>query len=113
MIDEDKLLFSIKEVAAEFNLTLPTLRFWETLFRQIKPVKNKRGVRFYTKESLETIRTITYLSRQQGYTLEGVKKYLDGKKSRNIDKNAQIVQTLEEIKYVLLNIKEGMELKQK
>ncbi|MDR0790565.1 MAG: MerR family transcriptional regulator [Bacteroidales bacterium] len=107
---EDKFCYSIKEVSEELGLSYPTLRFWETQFRQIKPNKNKRGVRSYTKEVVEIIQTIAYLTRQQGYTLDGVKKYLDSNtKFQNIDKKAQVIQTLNEVKQALLNIKQGLE----
>ena len=106
---EDKFCYSIKEVSEELNLPYHTLRFWETQFKQIKPNKNKRGVRSYTKEIVEIIQTISYLTRQQGYTLEGVKKYLDNNtKIRNIDKKTEIIQTLNETKQALLDIKQGI-----
>ncbi|MDR1006455.1 MAG: MerR family transcriptional regulator [Bacteroidales bacterium] len=105
---EDKFCYSIKEVAEEFNLTYPTLRFWETQFRQIKPIKNKRGVRYYNKETIEIIQTIVYLTRQKGYTLDGVKKYIAGSKLDTAEKKAYITQTLTELKQTLLNIKQGL-----
>ncbi|MDR1847241.1 MAG: MerR family transcriptional regulator [Bacteroidales bacterium] len=109
MLDTTKHLFSIKEVSAEFNLSYSTLRFWESQFKELKPVKNNRGVRYYNAEMLELLRTITYLTRQQGYTLDGVKKYLFGEKHRHLERNSQIVKTLEEIRQTLLHIKQGME----
>jgi len=107
---EDKLLYSISEVSEELNLTCPTLRFWETEFKQIKPQKNKRGVRYYTKEMVNLISNIAYLTRNEGYTLEGVKKYLDREKFQNIDTKIHTVKTLEEIKQTLLHIKKGLEI---
>jgi DNA-binding transcriptional MerR regulator len=107
---EDKFCYSIKEVSELLNVNYSTLRFWETKFRQIKPIKNKRGVRSYTKQNVEIIQTIFYLTTEKGYTLDGVKKYLDGEtKFEAVDKKIQIVKTLQDVKQLLLNIKTGLE----
>jgi DNA-binding transcriptional MerR regulator len=108
-VKEDKLFYSIREVSEQFNLTYATLRFWEKEIRELKPEKNKRGVRSYSKKSVQLIETILYLTRQKGYTLEGVKKYLKGEKFEAIDKKAEVIRTLQEIKGLLLDIKQGIE----
>ncbi|MDR1725646.1 MAG: MerR family transcriptional regulator [Bacteroidales bacterium] len=110
-MNENKLYYSIREVAENLNVTLPTLRFWETQFKQIKPNKNKRGVRSYNNETFDLLKKIVYLTREEGYTLEGVRNYLKGDRYQNVDKKAEIVQMLNEVKTALLDIKQGMNQK--
>ena len=53
-----KLYYSIKEVAEMFKVNQSTLRYWETVFKQIQPRTNAKGVRQYTKQNIEEIREI-------------------------------------------------------
>ncbi len=115
MENTERIYYSIGEVALELDVSLPTLRFWETEFKQIKPHKNKRGVRFYTKSDIELLKQIHYLTKTCGYTLEGAKNYLRGKetveKIENEDKNnpnVEIVRSLNEIKEFLLELKDTL-----
>jgi DNA-binding transcriptional MerR regulator len=77
----------INQVAEEFQLEAHILRFWETKFLQIKPTKAKGNRRLYNKENIEIISKIKDLLYNQGYTIEGAKKYL-AKENQN-----EIVQT--------------------
>ncbi len=111
----ERLYYSIGEVALELDVSLPTLRFWETEFKQIKPYKNKRGVRFYTKADIELLKQIHYLTKTCGYTLEGAKNYLKGKEivekvesKENNNPNVEIVRSLNEIKEFLLELKDTL-----
>lgn len=104
MKDKNKLYFIIGDVSRDLELSIPTLRFWEKTFPQIKPYKNKRGVRFYTSEDIEIIKQIKYLTKDCGYTIEGARNQLN---NNSINKY-QIVETLKEIKSFLLDIKETL-----
>lgn len=113
MENTERLYYSIGEVAQELDVSLPTLRFWETEFSQIKPHKNKRGVRFYTKSDIELLKQIHYLTKTCGYTIEGTKNYLKTKntsesKEENNNPNVEIVRSLNEIKEFLLEIKDTL-----
>jgi DNA-binding transcriptional MerR regulator len=71
-----KMYYSIKEVAELLSVTEPTLRYWETVFPQVKPYKGANGARRYTNDDIKTLRTIYYLVKERGLTLEGAKKQL-------------------------------------
>lgn len=105
MLDE-KMYYSIKEIAEEFDLTPATLRYWEKQFATLKPDKNKRGVRLYRKQDIETIRKIVYFTREKGYSLQGVKKEFT--KNRIQGDNDEILQTLLNTKQFLLKLKEQL-----
>lgn len=102
----DKLYYSIGEVAQMLDVNPSLLRFWETEFSQIKPHKNKKGSRFYTAEDIELLKRIYHLTRDCGYTLEGVREQL--RSNTKLDEKMQLVQTLTETKEFLLSLKEQL-----
>ncbi|MDR2840791.1 MAG: MerR family transcriptional regulator, partial [Paludibacter sp.] len=90
-------LQSISQVAEMLNVSIPTLRFWETEFKQLKPYRTRGGTRKYSEKDIDLIKTIIYLTENKKLTLEGVKQEL----AKNPDvesRNAQIAQSLKEIK---------------
>ena len=74
----EKRFFTITEVAAEVGENASVLRYWEKEFRQLTPRTNARGKRFYTRKDIELIQRIHALVRQQGFTIDGARKVLQG-----------------------------------
>lgn len=68
---------TISEVAAELDVAQHVLRFWESKFKQIKPLKRAGGRRFYRPEDVDLLRRIKFLLRDERYTIEGVQRLLD------------------------------------
>lgn len=73
---------TISEVADELDLPQHVLRFWETKFSQIRPMKRSSGRRFYRPEDVELVRVIRDLLYGQGYTIRGVQKLLKERGAR-------------------------------
>lgn len=75
-------------------LDLPqhVLRFWETNFKQIKPVKMNGGRRYYKPSDIELIKLVRTMLYDQGYTIKGAQKALKEKKAKEtpIDKDENI-----------------------
>ncbi|WP_011580487.1 MULTISPECIES: MerR family transcriptional regulator [Chelativorans] len=67
---------TISEVAEELDLPQHVLRFWETRFSQIKPLKRGGGRRYYRPQDVELIKGIRHMLYDQGYTIKGVQKLL-------------------------------------
>ena len=67
------------------NLNTHTIRFWEKEFKQIKPKILTGKRRYYDKTSIDIIRKIKYLLKEQGMTITGVKKLLNNNKSIKLD----------------------------
>ena len=67
---------TISEVAAELDLPQHVLRFWESKFLQIRPLKRGGGRRYYRPEDVVLLRRIRYLLYEDGYTIRGVQKLL-------------------------------------
>jgi DNA-binding transcriptional MerR regulator len=72
----DKLYFRIGEVASLCRLPAYVLRFWETEFPQLKPVKSSTGQRMYRKRDVENVLRIKQLLYDQGFTISGARQQL-------------------------------------
>ena len=72
----DSAFRTISEVADQLDVPQHVLRFWETRFNQIRPLKRAGGRRYYRPEDVELLRRIRGLLYQQGYTIKGVPKLL-------------------------------------
>jgi DNA-binding transcriptional MerR regulator len=70
-------LRTISEAAEMLDVPQHVLRFWETKFSQIKPLKRNGGRRFYRPQDLEVLQQIKHLLYSQGYTIKGAKKAVD------------------------------------
>jgi len=73
---------TISEVADELDLPQHVLRFWETRFSQIKPMKRGGGRRYYRPDDVELLKGIRHLLYDQGFTIKGVQKLLKQNGSR-------------------------------
>jgi DNA-binding transcriptional MerR regulator len=81
----DKLYFRIGEVS-ELAQTKPyVLRYWETEFPTLKPVKSSTGHRLYRRPDVEMVFEIKRLLYEEGFTIEGARKYLAGNSSEAAD----------------------------
>ena len=96
MDKSDKAYKSIGEVAKLLNLKknkkgdLPThiIRFWETQFKQIKPKILNSNRRYYDEKSINLLKKVKFLLKEQGMTINGVKKILNGEDSLELDEMA-------------------------
>lgn len=80
--DEDlKLYYSIGEVAERLEVNASQIRFWDKEFAHLKPSKNSRGERRFTKDGIRQLEQIKYLLKERGFTIEGARKEIaNGKK---------------------------------
>lgn len=72
----DKLYFRIGEVASLCRLPAYVLRFWETEFPQLKPVKSSTGQRMYRQRDVENVLRIRKLLYDEGFTIAGARQHL-------------------------------------
>ena len=104
----EKVLFSIGEVAQMLGTETSTVRYWENQFEALKPQKNKKGNRLFTKEDIELVKLINYLVRERGLTIKGAKQKLKENREETVQ-NFEIVKRLQEIKQELVEIRDKME----
>ena len=100
----EKLYYSIGEVSKMFDVNTSLIRFWEKEFDIIKPKKNKKGNRMFTKQDLDNFHIIFHLVKERGFTLEGAKQKLKDNKEDTVN-NLEAVKSLNKIKDFLLEIK--------
>lgn len=103
-----KLYYSIGEVAEMFGLTNSLLRYWEGEFSELKPRKNRKGDRQFTKKDIEIIVTIHQLVKERGFTIEGAKKEMKDIQNRR-KKIAPIEKKLKAIKRELLQLRKKLD----
>ena len=97
------------------TLNTHTIRFWEKEFKQIKPRILSGNRRYYNKETIDVLKKIKYLLKEQGMTINGVKKLLNSNKSLKLDEfsnnsisvnNSTIKNKLKKILNLVKEIKE-------
>lgn len=103
----DKLYYNIGEVADAFDVNASLIRFWEKEFEVLKPKKNAKGNRKFSKEDVKNLELIYHLVKVRGFTLEGAKIQLKENKKKPLD-NFEIIRKLENVKAELLKIKESL-----
>ncbi|MCD4729995.1 MAG: MerR family transcriptional regulator, partial [Bacteroidales bacterium] len=96
-----KLFYSIGEVAKMFDVNTSLIRFWEKEFEIIKPKKNKKGNRLFTRADVDHFHIIYHLVKERGFTLQGARAKLKENKDETID-NIEVVKTLQNLKNFLL-----------
>ncbi len=99
----EKLYYSIGEVAKMFDVNTSLIRFWEKEFDIIKPKKNKKGNRLFTKKDIDNFHIIFHLVKEKGMTLKGAKKKMKENKD-DTEHNFEIIRSLEQIKEMLTDL---------
>lgn len=103
----DKRYYGIGEVAKAFSVNTSLIRFWEKEFDVLKPKKNAKGNRKFSKEDIRNLQLIFHLVKEKGYTLDGAKTYLKSQKQEALS-NHDIITQLENIKAQLLAIRDSL-----
>ncbi|MCF6356813.1 MAG: MerR family transcriptional regulator [Draconibacterium sp.] len=104
----EKIFFTIGEVADMIGENTSLIRYWENQFDALKPNKNKKGNRLFSKSDIETVKLIHYLVKERGLTLKGAKQKLKENRNETIN-NYEIVKRLQSIKDELIGIRDGMD----
>jgi DNA-binding transcriptional MerR regulator len=105
--EPEKMFYTIGEVSKMFDVKTSLIRFWENEFDIIKPHKNNKGNRLFTKDDIDNFHLIFHLVKEKGLTLKGAKKKLSDNKE-GITKNFEIIKSLKEIKEKLIEIKDNL-----
>ena len=103
----EKLYYKIGEVADMFAVNVSLIRFWEKEFEILKPKKNNKGNRMFTKKDVDNLIIIYHLVKERGFTLEGAKQKLKENKGDTID-NIKIVNHLKDIRSFLVRLRQEL-----
>lgn len=105
----NKIIYSIREVADMFNVNETLLRYWEKEFpNQIKPKKNKRGSRQYTKDDIEDVRVVYNLVKVRGMKLAAAREALHKNKDGEL-KTLDALNRLREVRAELVRMRDALE----
>ncbi len=99
-----KRYYSIGEVAEIFGVSRSLIRFWESEFDNIRPQKNAKGERRYTKANIEQIRMVYELVKERGFTIQGAKHELKERREHQRHRDA-VIARLKEIRLFLERMK--------
>ena len=106
-LKDEKLYYSIGEIADMFGVSKSLIRYWETEFTILKPHKNSKGDRRFTKENIDQLQLIFDLVKNRGFTIEGAKKEI--KQNKDLLKQKQIVlHKLVQLKSDILKLKDSI-----
>jgi DNA-binding transcriptional MerR regulator len=103
----NKLYYTMGEVSKIFDVNPSLIRFWEKEFSIIKPKKNKKGNRLFTKKDLDNLTLIHHLVKEKGYTLDGARKKMRENKDEKLDE-VEMLKSLKKIKAFLESLKEEL-----
>lgn len=100
----EKRYYTIGEVAEKFEVATSLIRFWESEFNIIKPKKNRKGNRQFTKNDLETIRLVYHLVKERGFTLNGAREMLKND-NHEIQNKMEVIDSLTQVKSFLVELR--------
>ena len=100
-----KVYYSIGEVADMFGVNTSLIRFWEKEFDVIKPHKNKKGNRQFTKADIDNFHLIYHLVKENGMTLAGAAKRLRQNRE-GVSRDLEIIEKLQRVRSLLLDVRE-------
>lgn len=104
----EKFFYTVGEVAAILDESPSLVRFWSNEFsKYIKPQRNGKGNRLFSKEDVETFKHIHLLVNVEGLTLEGVAKRLKGDRKDVINKS-RVLESLKSIREQLTEIRKDL-----
>ncbi|MEO6168419.1 MAG: MerR family transcriptional regulator [Chitinophagales bacterium] len=109
-IAPDKFYYSIGEVAKMFNLSISNIRFWEQEFEILRPKKNRKGDRFFTKQDIENLKIIYHLLKEKGYTIEGARKKLLQNPDQ-VTERVAMIESLKKVRSFLVSLKDNLDKK--
>ena len=103
-----KLYYRIGEIAEMFKVNASLIRFYEKEFDIIKPHRNNKGNRMFTQNDLDHFHTIFHLIKEKGYTLEGAKLQLRGKRTASETPKDEVIKSLLRMKRFLMELREQL-----
>ena len=103
----EKKYYTIGEVADQLGVATSLIRFWEGEFDIIKPKKNRKGNRQFTKEDIRNVKLIYYLVKEKGFTLQGARDFIRNGIDAASDK-IELVESLKKVRSFLMSLRKEL-----
>ena len=100
----EKKYFTIGEVARSLKVATSLIRFWESEFDIIKPKKNRKGNRQFTREDIKDIKLIYHLVKDKGFTLQGARDFIS-QGSETIQDKLELIKSLQSVRDFLVKLR--------
>ena len=107
-MNEKKMYYSISEVSEMLSIPASTLRYWEKELPSVNPRKSQGGTRKYAASDIDELRLIHRLVKEEGHTIEGVKKLLRRRRHGEMSKQ-DVIERLKSIRTELVGMMEEVE----
>jgi DNA-binding transcriptional MerR regulator len=105
-IKGEKLYYTVRDIATMLSENESLIRFWNKEFSDaLKPHRNKRGVRYFSKEEVDIYKKIYFLVKERGYTIAGAREQLKNS-TIETDENFEVINTLKTIRSFLVELKD-------
>jgi DNA-binding transcriptional MerR regulator len=101
MIKHDDALKTIGEVSSLIEVPVYVIRFWETKFKDLNPIKKNKGSRYYSKDQIDLLKKIKYLLYEKKMTIKGAIQNIE-----KFDNQKKII--IDEIKELINEIKNNL-----
>ena len=107
----DKIFYTMGEVAEMFDVNASLIRYWGTQFSCLKPQRNKKGNRLFSKSDIETLKLIYHYVKERGMTLEGAKRALRGDRSQDKtgSANVELMERLQSLRSMLIAVRDSLD----
>lgn len=101
----EQLFYSISEVAKILDVKVSCVRYWTDSFPNlVKPLRNQKGNRQYTKLDIEALKQVQHLVKNGGLTIEGAGRVLVTERSK-VDKSVKVLESLKSIRERLIEVR--------
>ena len=108
MRELDKKFYKIGDVSEILGIPESTLRYWETQFTIIKPKRNKKNIRYYTRNDIEIISRVYYLVKEKGLKLDAAQAQIRHNRD-GVDKRFDAIAQLKNIKAQLVALQQALD----
>ncbi len=99
----EKKYYKIKDVAEMLDVAPSALRFWETQFPEIAPMRSPHNIRYYTPADIEKLRIIRFLVKEKGLKIEAAREQLRANRD-NVFRRMEIIDELTSVRDRLMQI---------
>lgn len=110
LIPAEKIYYKIGEVADAAGVKTSVLRFWESEFSFLKPVKSSTGQRLYSKNEIDLVLQVKHLLYDEKFTIEGVKKRISPKGKFINSEDFSNVKTVKDYSNILITVRNDLKL---
>lgn len=107
-MESKKIYYTVGELSEMFDVNDSLIRYWESQFDIIKPVRNKKGNRLFRAADVENFKLIYHLVKERGMTLDGAKRALRRGSivsGSSLERDSKIMERLEHLRSMLIDVK--------